>query len=665
MKSSEKGHKGGEMEAEFIGVESSLEVKQKKVEHGEACDLVKEYGRDILEPKLIKRLEIDWDNKTMDYNRMNFEEIYVMFNCDIKNSVTHWRISKILDGISICSKQLRICDGVSGSDVPKKIYSVLSEGRGEEETWKVLLPDLENPGHEVEKMASLSDFAHFVDLIKTNRDIGISKKDLKTLAAEYFSGKEIKTSVHGPDGELIKEVDLLDEQINPRDDYGKIDVKGYLEHIGSIEVQEGLQLLTSWRYESDGHREMAGHALQVNISSDPTDMLFIPLSGRMAADITLGDLLKQDKSGMNGQPQEVAEIDEEKTGAFIRFNVTDLQQRRRGGGYRDVSKTTRMKKAMCGLVLTEDAYSQIEKSVDESDKNNKVSKIYLCGKNLDGQIIHGMKARYDRALVRTRGEKLSAKEASDLVMTDVIIPCVLNNPNDWLSALADTYAVGGNNGSQSLIRNREKFMGFEVHITCRNMEKDGYPLEDMCFKGYDQLEDYICRRIQAGHIDQPNAEGFAQHMKDASKQAAGESDNEYVKNNLDDAKNDGEKMFQIFESIFGEEADEYVDKYIKEGPTAEFNKLPGREEPAQYKKGKKKFPREEAKYSFDDIVIKLLREKLTKENGSLIEAINRFFDIEFGDIDESLDAVKLINSFSRTVELLSESDRKKIKRGKK
>ncbi|KKP59347.1 MAG: hypothetical protein UR53_C0003G0009 [Candidatus Magasanikbacteria bacterium GW2011_GWC2_34_16] len=638
------------------------EAEQSRAESGvtrRALDLSLQYidyGDEFFEPNLRERLKQDWDNKTMDYSRMNYLEVFAMFNCDVPNAVTHWRIGKILDGMNVCSDQLKIFGGIGFSDVPKKIYPMLKDGRGDEKVFDVKVKN-PNTGEEEEKKVSLADFAHLVDVIKMNRELVTDKFDLDELVYNYFVKKGglsrvIKqTSVDDGGHEIEKDfvVDLLDNTQNPRDDYKTIDIDAYFDRIKDEDVQIGLQLMAEWRGSSDGHREMAGHSLQMAYGSGPDEVAYIPLSGRLAEKITMSDLLKQEKNGMNGQPQEIAECDEEANGTFVRFSLHDLTQRRRGGDIRNVQKTQRMAKAMVGITLTEVAGNYVETEIDATTKKEK-KKVYIGGKNLEGNAIAGIKARYDESVKRIRGRGLTSKEAADVMVTDILIPCIINNPNDWLTAVATTYGVGGSKGGQSLLNNREVFQDFEIWITGRNMDKDGGPIEKMCFRGFNELMKYVSRRVSAGHIDQAGAKNLvskAQESLDSAKPG-----DEFT---IGDKQPEvyGPNIHKILSSLLGAEAREFINKYINKGSSAEFRKWP-----AGLNKQDPQIPPElkdlDLSKDFDCIVSILLNEKYDEVS----EDLENLFSLD--DIDrENKDII--ITAFIRILGEITPEDRKKIK----
>jgi len=636
MDKHKEGEAGGRVEQ--IGNERSL--------FRHATDLVERCGMEGNDKKLLDRLKSDWDNRTMDYNSMNFTEVFLAFGANTHHSVTHWRVAKIMEGISICNERLKITGGIIPSTVPKEVYAPLKEGRVNEKSRLVVIKNPDDENDVVRIQASLADFAHFVDVLKVNRELGLHRFDMQRLAFNYFTGQDLKRIIKDEKGGE-KEINIINEKTNPRDDYKDIDINGYLKFIQEEKIQAGLQLMTEWRFESDGHREMAGQAMEIQIGTSASEALCIPLSGRMAANITLSDLLKQEKNGMYGQPQEVAECDEEKNGAFIRFSLQDLAQRRRGGDIRNVNKSQRMGKAMCGLTLTEEAFTQMEKVKDEKTKKDKTV-IYICGKKLDGNIIEGMKARYDTPMKRVRGFGLKKEEAADLVMTDVIIPCILNNPNDWLEALAKAYGVGGKRGAQSLLQNREVFQDFELRVMCRNMNKPpDFPIEWHPFKGFLELQDYIEKRIGAEHIDQPEARSFAKRSKeDLSQTTEGVSENEYCLSTITDLQ--AAKIYKIFEAVFGDKALEHVQKYIKNGISAEIVLDHGKKEKVVVKV---------PPIDLDSLLFGELSERLKTENSEVESALEDLYDF---DLARDIDTDALLRGLQATLIGLSKKDRIKI-----
>lgn len=634
-------------------------AEQSRAESGvtrRALDLSLEYidyGDEFFEPNLRERLRQDWDNKTMDYSRMNYLEVFAMFNCDVPNAVTHWRIGKILDGMNVCSDQLKIFEGIGFSDVPNTIYPMLKDGRGDEKFFdvKVRNPDT---GAEEEKKASLADFAHLVDVMKMNRELVLEKFDLDLLVYNYFVKKGglsrvIKqTSVDDAGHEIEKDfvVDLLDDTQNPRDDYKTIDIDAYFDRIKDEDVQIGLQLMAEWRGSSDGHREMAGHSLQMAYGGGPDEVAYIPLSGRLAEKITMSDLLKQEKNGMNGQPQEVAECDEEANGTFVRFSLHDLTQRRRGGDIRNVQKTQRMAKAMVGITLTEVAGNYVETEIDATTKKEK-KKVYIGGKNLEGNVIQGIKARYDRSVRRIRGRDLSKKEAADVMVTDILIPCIINNPNDWLTAVATTYGVGGSKGGQSLLNNREIFQDFELVIWGRDMDDPpDYPIKQLePFRGFNDLMKYVSKRVSAGHIDQAGAKNLvskAQESLDNAKPgdefSIGDQPPEVY----------GPNIHKILSTLLGDKAGQYIANYIKNGPSIKIEHLPeGFKIPAN-------LADLDRSRDFDGIVGLLLNEKYDEVSDDL----EKVFGLD--EIDKENKDI-IIGAFIRTLGEITPEDRKKIK----
>ena len=618
-----------------------------------------EFGKDLFDPNVLNRLKKDWDNKTMDYSRMNYFEVFSAFNCDVKNSVSHWRMAKIADGMIIASEQLKILkQDIGPSFLAKVIYPMLKEGRGEEKMWKIQLinpKDKSEPPKPVDAPpASLADFAHLVDMMKFNRELGVNKMNLNQLVFDYFMGNKLGVVID--EGQKKIEVDFRDNKLNPYDDMSDIDIDSYMARVLDTNTQNSLQLNDSFRYTSDGHREMAGHALQMQYGSYFGETAFMPLSGLMANKITMGDLLKQEKNGMMGQPQEIAECEEDQTGAFIRFNLVDLQQRQRGGDIKNTQKTQRMSKAMVGLTLLENAKSQIKTVLDPDTKKDKYL-IHIGGKNLDGKIIKGMQLRYKESSLAVRGRELNEKEAADIVLTDVLIPCVANNPNDWLTAVVKTYGVGGKKGSQTLLNDRDAFQDFEIVLWGRDMTKPpDYPIVKLPpFKGFNSLWKYMCQRIDAGHVDQPGIENYVSKVSEAIKSFEDIGENDYYKEKID--ASEGANLYKVLESILGKSSQKHIAEYIKNGPSTLFQRWPDGT-------GKKTIDMPGARMDFDGMLLCLLEEKILKEpqDPNVVDAMETFYDME-EEFEKQVggDNKFFVRGFMATIQSLGDKDRKKIK----
>jgi hypothetical protein len=80
-------------------------------------------------------------NAVMNYSKINFTEMLVATGFDLKFAVTHWRLSKIIDGIILCAREFKICNSsVSHDEIPNKIYSQLKKTGGVSEPyWRVEL----------------------------------------------------------------------------------------------------------------------------------------------------------------------------------------------------------------------------------------------------------------------------------------------------------------------------------------------------------------------------------------------------------------------------------------------------------------------------------------------------------------------------------------------
>src|SRR3989339_732485 len=250
---------------------------------------------DCSEYKPPQQLKVDFANISSNYNRINFLEVLVSFNYNRDLALKHWRISKIMDGITICSKEFGICAGLSPVDVESKIYDVIKSGKAEEKTWPVETEDPES-GKKVKYFASLSDFAQFGDIYELNKSIGESRLPYKTLVFNFFSDKdsfEVEKDVDGKKSKLD-----IKKQVQ-RDDFSDIDINYFLKKVK--EHRAGFELLEGFRYISENHRENAGHAFRVPMADGSS--IIIPISGRMAAEITAADMRKSTKGVAGGPPR--------------------------------------------------------------------------------------------------------------------------------------------------------------------------------------------------------------------------------------------------------------------------------------------------------------------------------------------------------------------------
>ncbi len=653
--------------------------------------------------RLRDRLGKDWlSDKSANYTRINLTETFTLFDFDVRSTITHWRLAKIMDGITMCQSELNLAvvnkaegGGFSAGRIPELIYNPVKNGKADEDDWEVTVRDPEAVGAEKTCKASLADFAHFVDVVELNKSLGVNRISLDKLAYLYFSGLSIVTEVDLSEEEyeeVLKQnpglsedqkkllrtdvIDLLGQGINPRDSYLFVDVDGYVERVK--DSQAGMQMMGEWRFSSEGHREVGGHAQLLDIDGG---QFWAPVSGRISAHTTLGDLQKQDGKGMKGQPQELGDMDEEKSGAIIRFRLADLAQRRQGSDVRKVDKTQRLAKAMVGLTTSEDALAQT-KEVDGKKH------VFICGEHLTGAIIGGMQYHHDAASKRVRGRSLSKEEASDYVLLDVIAPCILNNPNDWRAAMADTFAVG-KKGAQSVLQ-QDSFDGFVLHITCYDPETKKM-VKNRPFTSFAELLEYIYSRVRLGHVDQPGAEQRIQETSkmiktpDAKDEKESKTGNVYFFSEI--TKEKGEKMHslisRLLQNLVNEETDASKDKkinldvdecigeYIKKGVNAEFVEIVAKNR-EKFIKTKKEKATTGADYgvldavkiplvsvTFDTLVGEQLKKSLKKDDIGIIELVAGLCDLGT-PLDDSIDVDILLSGIFESIQKLSEEQRKKI-----
>lgn len=455
-------------------------------------------------------------NITMDYSRINLTETLLAFNFDKELAVQHWRMARIMDGITVCAKEFGICDGIGPMDVPGKIYApLMSENGVKKKNWQLRLPNIhDEEGDKIIVHASLEDFSHFMGIYEANKGLGDKRFPWKELVYNYFTGRKLNFKEKVGEGDDQKEV-IKDLSIEtPRDDYadfyspnekGEKGIDQYKK--GIKKYKSGLQLMESFRYKSANHRENAGHAFFVKLDDGYS---YIPLSGRMASEITAGDMRKNSEKGTKGHPHEVGEIDEE-NGVVVRFRGRDLTQRQKIVSAGEHKATNdRFLKMASGLASDEREQTE---SINVEGQSKTV--IYLGGQFKEvnnrwapvarSSIIKGIHHTYDNRRVLMGLPALSDEQASDIFVTDVIAPLFLNNPRDWLMCLAANYRVSGMSAADArtgIINSmtRSEWDDFELRIVGKD-RKDG-KIKELSFTGFAALNDYIRWRYKAGDVDQ-------------------------------------------------------------------------------------------------------------------------------------------------------------------
>ncbi len=625
-----------------------------------------------LSPEVAERLRLDLlTNSTADYSRINLTEIFIAFNFDANQTATHWRLAKIMDGIAMCSGEFHILeDNLSPGKIPEKIYDVIRAGDVSEPTWAISVANPKNPEGEKEKFkASLTDFAYLVDTLKANRELGLYRIPINELLYKFFKGEDIVTRPiveKNEAGKVFgkKTLNLRGQAINPRDSYAgqdAIDIEAYIKYVKKS--QTGMQQVGDWRYDSDKHRELAAQTYLARLEGG---IYWIPNSGRLAAEVSNEDLQKSSadggKAAINGQPQEVGEMEESQTGNIVRFRMRDLVQRNVGGTVQSLSGTTRrMHKAMMGLNLKEEAAKVFSEKVDVpnpdgSSEKKETKVVYLCGndeRGRSGDIIKAMHVHYDKAMKKSRGFGLSNDEAYDLALVDVFAPCILNNANDWLIALAKVYPdIGGGSGERGIVQNPNKF-NFLLRIKCYDPEEDRIRWQD--FHGFNDLLKYIRDRVKLGHIDQPIEESSGQlKQEDAPLYEAVEKFE-----NADQASN----YAALATELLGEYAGEYLADYASGNRTMFKSVRTANGELIPFDPGQKNKVEGRTKLTFDQIILKEIQ-TLKDEGriGEIFDLLSKIYspadDFDVGKMDELQPA---LDAFVNTLAGLPPAERQKLK----
>ena len=489
-------------------------------------------------------------NLTMNYSRINITETLLAFNFDREHTLNHWRMARAIDGMVMCTKELKICDAIgSPVDIPKSIYATIRDGKAQEKQWP--LKNIKDPdGKEVEGLkASLADFANFQNLYDNHRALTTGGRlKLDDLVYQFFAGLPIEMEEQSgvykkkADGTVEKddkgvkqfEIDPATGEVkmetikidlraqSEKDDFSDINIKEYLAAIQRN--QTGFQFLGTFRYTSSGHRENAAQSYFVEkgweglIESPVPAALWIPNSGRLSAEVSSSDLRKMEKVGPDGHPHEVSEIDEQ-NGSAVRFRFHDLStQRRNIGSAQEHTRTNiRLYRMAVGLSSEETGHVESEKS----EKGIK-KKIYLGGKfdklqeTTGSTIIKSMRFHYDKIREEMGLSRLTDAQAADMMVTDVIAPFFFNNRNDWLMCLAMAYDVSGTgkSGNKRLAitgsLDLQEWADFELHLVGKDVPCDvpspgsdgNGRIKELTFKNYRQLESYLHARFQSGDYDQ-------------------------------------------------------------------------------------------------------------------------------------------------------------------
>lgn len=572
------------------------------------------------------RLEMDFANETSNYSRINFLEVMVAFNYNRNYAVKHLRMSKVMDGITLCSKEFGICEGLSAGGIEEKIYNVIRNGKSGEKNIKVNVENPEDGKVEV-KEVSLNDFGQFMDIYEFNKSLGAERLSYKTLIFNFFSGSELKAGG----------VDLKSQIVS--DNLNDIDIADYLKTIKKHRV--GFETLEEFRYASENHRENAGHAFKV-IMADGSSVT-IPVSGRMAAEITAADMRKGSK-GAGGHPHEVGDLSEE-TGTMVRYRYRDLRTNRRE--LTDANKHSQTNSRFARMAMGLDSEG-VGMEVGETE-GKKI--IYLGGKmGKDGEkpsgMVAGMHAHHDKIRKLAHLDALTDKQAADLFMTDVIAPIFLNNEDDWLMCLASVYNVGGTKSSitkKSILTKKKPtdlWEDFELKIVCKDFDKPGNPVGEVTFTGFKQLKDYIMKRFNNGEIDQKI------DITVSKDQVV--NDKHKTKETLNAAEIEAAKS--LLSVVLGSESSVVIDKYIKcdDPKTLEVTTKIGAKDVVS------------RRLSLNQLLLEEIENLRNSDPFVLTVNLDKFLG-EGIDSDDEEDIISAINSFVDSLLALSKEDRKKFK----
>lgn len=643
----------GEQRDDSRGVESLAELHARRDDSNHRASLQDSTVQALLEqaraenlPQAVKdRLEADLrTNKTADYSRINLSEVFMAFDFDVNNTITHWRVAKIMDAMTICADEFGILTtGLNKGRIEADIYDVLEQGRGDA---KEIEARVINPKTQKEEyhLVSLADIAHFIDTMKINRELGTERFDKKVLAFNFFTGGELKKNIPVEGGGEVV-IDLRNKSANPRDDYQTIDIKGYKKCIEK--AQTGLTLMGSWRFDSPGHREIAGHSFLVKVEGK---IMWLPMSGEIAQNITMEDMQKtnEPKAGLGGQPQEIGDMEESKTGAIVRFRAKMLRQRRVGVTPSQMAGSTsrRLAKAMLGFTLKDDP-----KVVREGGHDQKVT-ITLGTTESNGAALKGIKLHYDKARGDIGLPPLTEGEAADLLFTDVFAPCILNNEKDWLLAIQKTFSVSQVNTIAN--QTNVPWKDFVLKIQCRDISKEGVRGDIILktFTSANELLDYAYLRAEVGDIEQDGNVDLSEQRK----RKAAEAERKRAAIEHFDATS-AKQYTETINFLLGKDYESYLSDFIS-GDKEKFLEI-------RDKKGKR-IPagtdspgRKEV--SFIDILNKEI--EWNKDRDGLIRLLKEIFpwmpETPDNDDDDTFEAV--VSDFLDVLDGLTPADKQKLK----
>jgi len=545
---------------------------------------------------------IDWHNESHNWDKAADVEILSATVYDTQFVAMHHRVRDLLEANAILTHQNKIIHTrpgkfgekrwAQGLTTPQVYEHILS---GKEMT--VNLTD-EN-GEETGETINLKDYAQYLRMLDFNRLMGEYALPEEELEKRFLAKEEIKVTVipkdrHGvPTGEPPRVIDYYKK--NPVDNMAGFDAKKYLQTIRDRQV--GLQSIGNLRDEAlkGLHPENAGHVKFFElILNGRKEWLWMPTSSKIAKDYVSTDMRKISPATLAKFHVHGVGLYDEKTSASAGFDFDILQSQRKDiKAERDFRDTNaRMVENSMGLASGESALVRVGQDIanvpirhkDTKEiiryENKKLSVVQF-GKDRRGKVYDALHNTYDEAMKITRGFALTEEEADDKIMTDIIIPVLINNPRDWMMCFAR--AFGGKIGlevaeSVKATAGDWAAKNFCLEVRCRETDKNsadyGKVLPKLFFS-IDQLIDYANKRVATGEIlGVPDTESAkfnpqSKEEEEAEKKADEEDKKKKEEDKAEEIKELGETQLRAYtallKAVFGAGINPYLRDYWEKG----------------------------------------------------------------------------------------------------
>ncbi len=385
-----------------------------------------------------EKRELEWYDDTCSLEKINDTELFYATGYDPRFINIHHKVRELLEADYELGKdrkvrklgQRRILESLkSGADGKKdgiRVNEIDSSG----ELTGVQV-DLYNYVH----LKKIKEFYLLLD--PGDRGLPGNPSTLEELEKKFYQSDpiEMKFRLRNRNGEILKDNENKEKMVTIKDlrthiAKPTVTQEEFDYYYKSIkESQTSLQYLSTLRdiSISGHHAENSGHAqLGEGVNGE---LLYLPVSAKMAADYTRGDVAKTSpRHRAGGHPHEIG-FYEENTAACVKLEaaamrlwrgeITDYQT------HRETFNRTLLNSMGLG--------SGEEPLVDKKETKMWFGKRKLPdGKEKRMKIYDAMHYHYDTLLKEKRGYALTDQEAGDKLVTDVLAVCFAVNPRDFL-----------------------------------------------------------------------------------------------------------------------------------------------------------------------------------------------------------------------------------------